>query len=841
MRQFNHSEKCLKPEYILVAVVTLFSLSVSETMADDYFSPDSIEIRGNVSRDIDLSQFSHTGGQAPGIYRVAIYLNGTYVTEREVTFSRQAGKLAPELTPEDLLLWGVAHNATAEFMQADVHQKITDPGLLLPESHFAFDFPQSRLNISVPQQYVLRNPQGYIPEQEWDDGVNMAFLNYSYSGATTRRDGAAGVDNSAYLNLRSGVNLGAWRLRHYGAYTHSDEGNQWDNINTYLQRDVKSLKSQFVVGEGQTQSEIFDSFAFRGAQLYSDDNMLPESLRGFAPIVRGIAHSNAQVTIRQNGSTIWQSYVPPGPFAISDLYPTSSSGELEIVILESDGTQRRSVQPFSAVPVMQREGRFKYSVAAGNYRSSDTTGREPTFFQGTGIYGLPWTATVYGGSIISDRYFAAAVGLGKSLGDIGSVSLDGTFSRTQFADENDTGGAFRFQYSKDIATSGTTFTVLGYRYSTSGYHDFSEANGDGYSNWSKGHQDKEERRAYEAWRGKYTKRSRTQANINQSLGDYGSLYLSVYEQQYWGGDRDRNVNAGFNTSHNDINYSLSYGYAQTSHFSSSDQTVSLSVQIPLSRFLPGSWLSASATSNKRGDTTLMTGLSGTALADNNLSWSVMQGYNSQNANTTGSAAADYKSRTGEYQAGYNYSRQNQQFTYGAQGGVVLHPYGLTLTQPLGETMALVKAQDAAEVKVLNNSGLYTNRHGYAVVPYVTPYHRTHLTLDTTDLGQNVDLLGDTRTIVPTNGALALADFPTASGQKVMFTLQGANVPFGATASVQNDNRTTEGIVDDQKRVWLTGVPDKGSLQVRWQGGRCTAPYQITASSSSVLNVTAACH
>ncbi len=184
--------------------------------------------------------------------------------------------------------------------------------------------------------------------------------------------------------------------------------------------------------------------------------------------------------------------------------------------------------------------------------------------------------------------------------------------------------------------------MLGYRYSTSGYHDFSEANGDGYSNWSTGHQDKEERRAYEAWRGKYTKRSRTQANINQSLGDYGSLYLSVYEQQYWGGDRDRNVNAGFNTSHNDINYSLSYGYAQTSHFSSSDQTVSLSVQIPLSRFLPGSWLSASATSNKRGDTTLMTGLSGTALADINLSWSVMQGYNSQNANTTGSAAADYK-------------------------------------------------------------------------------------------------------------------------------------------------------------------------------------------------------
>ncbi|NYY80176.1 hypothetical protein DMH27_03085 [Raoultella planticola] len=108
--------------------------------------------------------------------------------------------------------------------------------------------------------------------------------------------------------------------------------------------------------------------------------MLPESLRGFAPIVRG----SPTATLRSRYArmaALSGSRMCPWPFAISDLYPTSSSGELEIVILESDGTQRRSVQPFSAVPVMQREGRFKYSVAAGNYRSSDTTGREPTFFR----------------------------------------------------------------------------------------------------------------------------------------------------------------------------------------------------------------------------------------------------------------------------------------------------------------------------------------------------------------------------------------------------------------------------------------------------------------------------
>lgn len=57
---------------------------------------------------------------------------------------------------------------------------------------------------------------------------------------------------------------------------------------------------------------IFDSVSFRGVQLASDDNMLPDSLKGFAPVVRGIAKSNAQVTIKQNGYTIYQTYVSPG-------------------------------------------------------------------------------------------------------------------------------------------------------------------------------------------------------------------------------------------------------------------------------------------------------------------------------------------------------------------------------------------------------------------------------------------------------------------------------------------------------------------------------------------------
>ncbi len=87
---------------------------------------------------------------------------------------------------------------------------------------------------------------------------------------------------------------------------------------------------------------IFDSVPFRGAQLASDDDMLPDSLRGYAPVIRGIARTNAQVIVKQNGYTIYQSYVSPGAFEIADMYPTGSSGDFDVTIKEADGSEQTS-------------------------------------------------------------------------------------------------------------------------------------------------------------------------------------------------------------------------------------------------------------------------------------------------------------------------------------------------------------------------------------------------------------------------------------------------------------------------------------------------------------------
>lgn len=84
----------------------------------------------------------------------------------------------------------------------------------------------------------------------------------------------------------------------------------------------------------------------------------------------------------------------------------------------------------------------------------------------------------------------------------------------------------------------------------------------------------------------------------------------------------------------------------------------------------------------------------------------------------------------------------------------------------------------------NNSGIYTDSKGFAVVPYVTPYRQNSLSLDTATLNHNTDVLDDTRTVVPTKGALALADYPTVTGYKVMLQLSGKAIPFGSTAQIK---------------------------------------------------------
>lgn len=92
------------------------------------------------------------------------------------------------------------------------------------------------------------------------------MVNYNFSGANNQmRDSERQNNNNYYLNLRSGINWGAWRLRNYSIWNHYTGGaSSWRSINTYLQRDIVALQSRLTLGDSTTPSDVFDSVQFRG-------------------------------------------------------------------------------------------------------------------------------------------------------------------------------------------------------------------------------------------------------------------------------------------------------------------------------------------------------------------------------------------------------------------------------------------------------------------------------------------------------------------------------------------------------------------------------------------------
>jgi len=736
--------------------------------AAGYFNPALLEIDNPNQGNADLSIFEDGAVQPPGTYRVDIYLNGMEVDSRDVKFvlaTDASGKqsLQPCLSGELLQNMGVRIGMFRSLKASDECADFTGA---IAKSSADFRFNQQRLDLSIPQAALSSQARGYVSPDKWDSGIPALLMNYSFSGANTDARNSDGSDSDTYyLNLRSGANLGAWRLRNYSTWNRDSKGNEhWDSINTYLQRDIQILRAQLTLGDSNSPTDIFDTVPFRGVQLASDDDMLPDSMKGYSPVVRGIAQSNAQVTIRQNGYVIYQSYVPAGAFAISDLYPTAGSGDLNVTIKEADGTERTMVVPFASVPVLQREGHLKYSITSGQYRSYNDDVEKTMFTQGTAIYGLPHGVTIYGGAQAASKYQSLAMGFGKNLGIIGALSADITQAwAKQEHMAKDSGQSYRLRYGKSFVETGTNFSLASYRYSTSGFYTLQEALDSyaGGNNYSSDH-----------------KKSRAELTLSQNLWkEGGALSLNLVKEEYWNNNRStESAGVGYNNSWKGIAYGINYTYNRNGLDSRNkrtyytDQIVAVNVSVSLDQWLPGSYATYNLNSSENGNTSQNIGLSGTALPDNNLNYSISQGYTSQGEGANGYASADYKGGYGEVNVGYGYDRSQQRMDYGLQGGILLHENGVTLSQPLSETVALVKAPGADDVSITSNTGVKTDWRGYAVVPYVTAYRRNQISLDTATLPDDVDMTLTSASVIPTRGAVVRADFNPNVGQRALMTL-----------------------------------------------------------------------
>jgi outer membrane usher protein len=765
----------------------------------------------------ELTEFLKANSVLPGTYRVDVYMNRALSGRRDIVFSanQQSGRIEPCLTLDTLVSLGLDPQRLSDDPASQDTQHCVDLPGRIEFARVDYQPNSLHLNISVPQIALQRRARGYVPPELWDEGQPVAFANYTVNAG--RRNNRQKSTEQYYLGLRNGVNVGSWRMRNESSLVHVDrQGYRFRSNRTYLQRDLDAWRSQLSLGETFTDSQVFDSVRFRGAALVSDDAMLPDSERTYAPVIRGTAETNATVEVRQNGFLLYNANVSPGPFEINDIYPSGSNGDLQVTIIEADGRRRSFTQAYASLPIMIPKGSFRYSIAAGQLDSGNDDTATPGFASAALIYGMTERVTGFGGAQLAEGYQSSNLGAGLNTG-FGALSGDVAQAVSEQARQRYTGRSLRLRYANTLEVTHTTLAVASYRYSSEHYrtlNDHAQA------------LDSDARRNLSA-----RAKDRMEINLTQTLpGQSGSLSLTASEQRYWDlGSKTRQFYLAYNAAWRTLNYSVSLESNREIGASDRDQRdtrLAVSLTLPLGSSPGSSRLSFNAVRSSTGGYNGQAGLNGQVLDQRNTFYSLQAGQDSASG-SSGSGKLSATLPYGRFEAGYSQGRDYDATSFGAAGSLLVHGGGLNLGQSLGETFALVQVPQVAGARLSNFSHIETAANGFAVLPYAQPYRANWVTLDTRRLGADVELENAIGQVVPRRGAMPVLRFEAKTGRRVQFELvteDGSRVPLGA--SVEAADGKSLAVVDPTGRALVLSEQDSGVLQVKWAEHSCQAPYSL---------------
>jgi outer membrane usher protein len=827
-------------------------------------------LAGKGGHTADLARFEHGNPVLPGVYNLDVYLDRNWIGRMDVRFAAPSADASavPCVSTSLLGRMGLVPAKSAAAAVAQLQSPAACVGLdqLVPGARLSVDMPDLRLDASVPQAYMNQKPRGWVDPASWDAGVAAFLLNYNFDSYHTTSGGQG--QTSTYLGLRAGLNLGLWQLRQDGTLTwQSGVAGQagqrhWQNIDTYVQRALPQLRAVLNVGDSYTDGSVFDSYGLRGVQLATDDRMLPQSLRGYAPVVRGVAYTNAKVTVTQNGVQIYQTTVAPGSFVINDLYPTGYGGDLDVTVTEADGRQHDFKVPYASVTQLMRPGVTRFDIAVGELRDQALHDK-PRVIQAAAQHGFSNRFSGYAGVQGSEGYAAALVG-GALNTRFGALALDVTRAHAVIPGYGTHDGqSFRITYSKIIPQTDTSLSVAADRYSTNGFLSLSDAESardyarrgldalqylpanvptiDGVpvqSLLSPRQIAALNGTAFDgndlyASRGLLQQRNRFSLTLSQQLGrSGGSLYANATVSDYWNrGGRDTQFQVGYNSHLGRLTWGVSVNRGHT-ELGGYDNQVFFNASLPLGETSHAPSLSFNATHGNSTGNQEQAALNGSLGQWNQFTYGATASHGGDGTGNAVSVNAGYNSPYATLSASAGHGEGYSQASFNAGGAVVVHQGGVTFGQPMGDTVAIVHVPGAAGAHVTNAPGLSVDRSGYALVPYLTPYQLDTIQIDPQGLPLGVQLDATSAQVAPYAGAVVRVDFKSRAGRALIARIRmadGKPAPFGAQVFDAKDEAL--GVVGQAGLTLLRGVGSSGKLNVKWndeQGAAhaCAFPYTL---------------
>jgi outer membrane usher protein len=820
---------------LITLTISFFNVSTANAESINKTEFNAIFLRGGNASTVDLSRFAHGNPVLPGTYQVQININGKEVSRVPVLFVAQPGShiALPCLDITLIKRLGLNDAELSEPARAELlrikNSGCTNLSQVVSDSSVNFDFSNLNLNIVVPQIALLQTPRGYVNPELWSEGVTSASLAYNLN--VFRSVNLFSTSTSSYLGMTSGVNLGSWQLRQRSAFNKQSNGSSsYQNIATYLLHDMPSLRSRMVIGDSFTEGNLFNSVSYRGLTIASEERMLPDSQRGYAPQVRGIARTNARVKISQNGNVLLETTVPPGQFEIDDLYPTGYGGNLQVTVYEADGSQQSFVVPYSTLIQLLRPGIWRYSATVAQTRDEQITDVEQ--FAQVGVqYGLNNLVTVYSGATVSSNYGAALVGVALNT-PAGAFAVDVTQSRSKVVnDDAQTGNSFRLSYNKAIEQTGTNITLSAFHHTSEGYASFRDSL-------------ILRQASFMALEPNAISRPRNQfqLNLNQALGYRGgSLYVTGSKTGYWNhASSSLQLLVGysnfFKIGRTHVNYSIALSRIKNDLTASTANTLLATLSFPLGTEPRSPQMTVQYTPNLAGSAneSLQTTISGTADESNTINYSAST---TQLSNDTAvSGAVQYLSPYSTLSTSASQGAQFSQQSVGASGGIVIHKGGITFANQLTDTFGIIEAPGAEGARIINTIGARIDSQGYGIVSYLNAYRMNRVSIDPEGVSLDVDFLSTSQQIAPRANASVLVRFQTQTGRAVIFKARqsdGSTVPFGA--GIYDMKNSEIGIVGQGGQIMLRLPKNKDSLTAKWGSAideQCRFNYLLPPAKSN---------
>lgn len=687
----------------------------------------------------DAAAFDKGNDVLPGDYTLTVYLNGKELQGQQITYKKiSADKIGAVFACDTLKKWGVL-----------IEECYDDPRPLtdyIPEASLDLDQGENTLTITIPQKYqYIISENDIAPPEEWEEGINAAFtsynLNYDDTRSTTRV-------KTLYGNFSNGINLAGFEFRNNGFMTKSsDTALRYVSSTNYISHDVDALRSTAVVGDFFTAGDLFSSQNMRGIKLGTSSDMLSNAQRSYAPVISGVAKSNATIVIKQSDLVIATRKVTPGPFALKDIPASSSAGDLDISVVEASGETRHFVQPYNTVNILVPENVFRYSVYLGRNRSLHSS---PQLLEANTLYGATNAITLINGFQHANYYLNLASGVGGNMRWLGGV----------YATVNQSQSAFRQKKQGYVIKSGLTHSFSktdSYLYLTAenklsrGYAEFEDA------------VKASTRRDY---------KSRYALQLSQQLGEVS--VTANYTQQYsFEHEMSRAIGGSvvFSLWNMQVISNINHQYGN-----SAENSVSFNVSIPLGKE-EKHYLNYNQSHGASTDSRLS--LSGSMLDDDSLSYDA--GASSTAGQRQYDSSLSWNASKGILRAGWSQGDDNRELTVGLDGAMIAHHHGITLGQPLGTSTALVHTDGIAGLHITNVNDVTTDYFGNAIVNNLSPYRYNETSLSSEGLNQQIEIDNNVYQNVPRTGAIVEVDTKARRVQiqyAHIYSANGDAEPFG---------------------------------------------------------------